>query len=166
MRQMSRLEAAQGSRGRSGEQLDVWQAAFGPIGEDGHPIPLWDHGTGEIDHEVARYMRDHGYDLRHYIEENWEEIGPDLVGKIHVFCADMDDYFLNLGVYPLEDFLENTTAPYYGGSFTYGRPMDGHVWHPMNHAKLIRTIVKHVERKGEGERHFSSIPIAASSTQE
>jgi hypothetical protein len=136
----------------------VWAAAFGPVGDDGYPVPLWDKETGAIDHEVARYMRDNGYDLRHYVEENWEEIGPDLVGKIHVFCADMDDYFLNLGVYPLEDFLENTTTPYYGGSFTYGRPLDGHVWHPMNHADLIRTIADHIAEHAQPPRHHSSIP--------
>jgi len=158
MRQISQFEAVLGSKGRSGEQLDIWQAAFGPVGDDGYPKTLWDKITGEIDHEVAGYMRDNGYDLRDYIEEHWAEIGPDLVGKLHIFCADMDDYYLNLGVYPLEDVLENTRNPYYAGSFTYGRPMDGHVWHPMNHADLIRTMVGHINETATPKRHYSSIP--------
>lgn len=157
-RQISQFEAVLGSRGRSTEQLDVWQAAFGPIGDDGYPKELWDKETGVIDHGVADYMRDQGYDLRHYLEERWDEIGPDLVGKLNIFCADMDDYYLNLGVYPLEDFLENTTNPNYEGSFTYGRPTDGHVWHPMNQAELIRTIAAHMDRRGRPRRHYSSIP--------
>jgi hypothetical protein len=159
MRQISQFEDVLGSKGRSTEQLDIWQAAFGPIGDDGYPQPLWDKPTGKIDHDVANYMRDHGYDLRQYLEEHWAEIGPDLVGKLHVFCADMDDYFLNLGVYPLEDFLENTTDPYYAGSFTYGRPLDGHVWHPMNHADLIRTIARHINQSAAPRKHYSSRPV-------
>jgi hypothetical protein len=158
MRQISQFEAVLGSKGRSSEQLDIWQAAFGPVGDDGYPRPLWDKTTGVIDHDVANYMRDHGCDLRHYLEENWVAIGPDLVGKLHIFCADMDDYYLNLGVYPLEEFLESTTDPYYAGSFTYGRPLDGHVWHPMTHADLVRTMARHMKDRGRPRRHYASVP--------
>jgi hypothetical protein len=161
LRQMSQLEAASGTHCRSGEQLDVWHATFGPVGDGGYPRPLWDQRTGVIDHVVAKYWRDNGYDLRAYIEEHWSEIGPDLVGKIHVFCADMDDYFLNLGVYALEDCLENTEAPYYAGSFTYGRPLDGHVWHPLNRAELVRAMLASIRVRPRERRHFSSRPSAA-----
>ena len=157
MRQISQMEAVLGSRGRSTEQLDIWSAALGPIGDDGYPVELWDKATGVINHDAAIYMREHDMDLHEYLVRKWPEIGKDLVGKLHIFCADMDDYFLNLGVYPLEDFLENTTDPYYAGSFTYGRPMDGHVWHPFGHAELIRRMAKHMEGHGQ-PRHFSSIP--------
>ncbi|HET9777099.1 MAG TPA: hypothetical protein VFP77_11065 [Gemmatimonadaceae bacterium] len=27
--------------------------------------------TGHIDHDVATYMRDHGYDLRYYLAQHW-----------------------------------------------------------------------------------------------
>jgi hypothetical protein len=157
-RQISQFELALGTRGRSSEQLDAWQAVLGPVGEDGYPRELWDKETGEIDHDVADYMKANGYDLRHFVAENWESIGPDLVGKLHIYCADQDDYFLNLGVYPLEDFLENTTNPYFGGSFTYGRPLDGHVWHPMNQSELIKMMADHMSRRGQKPRHYSSIP--------
>lgn len=159
VRQMSRLEAASGTHCRSAEQLDVWHATFGPVGPNGYPVPLWDQDTGVFDHEIANYWKDKGYDLRAYIDDHWPEIGPDLVGKIHVYCADMDDYFLNLGVYALEDSLENTRSPYYAGSFTYGRPLDGHVWHPLNHAQLVRLIADHVGAGGR-RRHSSSRPSA------
>ena len=74
-RQISQLEVAQGSRGRGAGQLDAWHAAYGPTDEDGYPRRLWDLDTGIIDREVAYYMRDNGYDLRHYAEENWSRIG-------------------------------------------------------------------------------------------
>ena len=82
VRQLSQLERAQGSLGRSGGQVDAWNAAYGPAGDDGYPRRLWDFRTGAIDRDVAFYMRDNGYDLRHYLEENWSRIGPDVVGKI------------------------------------------------------------------------------------
>jgi hypothetical protein len=57
VQEMSQLEAVLGSKRRSGQQLDIWQAAYGPIGKDGYPKALWDKMTGKIDREVALYMR-------------------------------------------------------------------------------------------------------------
>ena len=69
-RELSRFEAVLGSQGRSAYQLEAWEAVYGPIGADGYPVPLWDKLTGKIDHNVANYMRDHGFDLRAYAEKN------------------------------------------------------------------------------------------------
>lgn len=146
VRQMSQLEAAQGSKGRSGAQLDAWNAAFAPVEDDGYPKRLWDFETGEIHSEVASYMRDNGYDLRHYLGRNWSEIGPDLVGKIHVYNPEMDHFYLPLAVYLLEDFLENTEKLHYGGTVVHGRPMQGHGWQPMTYAVLVRKMAAHIER--------------------
>jgi hypothetical protein len=144
VRQMSLLEEVLGSHGRSGQQYEAWEAVYGPVGRDGYPQPLWDKLTGKIDPEVATYMRDHGYDLRYYLERNWARIGPQLVGKIHVFCGDMDNYYLNLAVYRLEDFLKHTNNPAYGGSFEYGRPLKGHGWNPMTRAEMVRTLAEYI----------------------
>lgn len=130
MREMSRLEAVLGTKGRSGQQLDIWQAAYGPIGEDGYPKPLWDKLTGTIDREVALYMRER-YDLVYYLKQHWAEIGPRLVGKLHLLCGDMDNFYLNEAVYEMEAFLESTKNPYYAGSFRYGRPRKTHGWSPF-----------------------------------
>jgi hypothetical protein len=146
VRQMSQLEEVLGSHGRSGQQYEAWEAVYGPVGRDGYPRPLWDKLTGKIDKEVASYMREQGYDLRYYLEQNWTKIGPQLVGKIHVFCGDMDNYYLNLAVYKLEDFLKHTNNPAYGGSFEYGRPMKGHGWTPLNQAELVRTMAEHISK--------------------
>ncbi len=146
VRQMSLLEEVLGSHGRSGQQYEAWEAVYGPVGRDGYPRPLWDKLTGRIDPEVATYMRDHGYDLRDYLERNWTKIGPQLVGKIHVFCGDMDNYYLNLAVYRLEDFLKKTSNPGYGGSFEYGRPLKGHGWNPMEPAEMVRTLAAQINK--------------------
>ncbi len=139
-RELSRFEAVLGSHGRSGYQLEAWEAVYGPVGADGYPVPLWDKLTGRIDHDVAGYMRDHGYDLLAYARRSWPAIGPQLVGKLHFSAGDMDDFWLNLGVYRFEEFLKTTTSPHYEGDFTYGRPMKGHAWHAQPWADFIRRV--------------------------
>jgi len=147
--QMSQLEATLGSHGRSAQQLEIWEAAYGLVGEDGYPKPLWDKLTGKIDHSVADYMRDHGYDLTAYLRQNWSHgrgIGPQLVGKIHVEVGDMDSFYLNLAVYDLQEFLKTTHDPHYEGSFEFGRPEKGHGWQSMTQENLIRTMASHITK--------------------
>jgi hypothetical protein len=129
VRQFSQMELVKGTKGRSGDQLDAFFAVFGPVGEDGYPVPLFDKQTGEIDTTVAQYFKEH-FDLRYYMEKNWDWLGPKLVGKLHFICGDMDNFYLNQALYKLEEFLESTTDPYYDGSFTWGRPNKGHCWAP------------------------------------
>ena len=119
-------ELALGDHGRSGEQYDIWQAVFGPVGEDGYPAPIYDKVTGEIDHKVAEYWREH-YDLEAILERNWTKLGPDLAGKIHIYVGSDDTYFLNNAVYLMEDFLKSTKNPPYGGEVAYG-PRAEHCW--------------------------------------
>jgi len=148
-REMSRLESVVGSRCRSGLQLQPWQAIFGPVGKDGYPRPLWDEQTGKIDREVALYMRDQGYDLSAYLQERWPEIGAELVGKLHFFCGEADNYFLNVPLYLLQDFLESA-EPAYEGSFTYARPLQGHYTIPWTHSEFVRRAATHMEAASAG----------------
>jgi hypothetical protein len=150
MREMSRLEAVLGSNVRSGQQLTAWEAAYGPVGKDGYPRPLWDPLTGKVDKEVALYMRDNGFDLRYNLEKNWPKIGRDLVGKIHVYCGDMDNYYLNLAVYQLEEFLMSGANPKSEAVFEYGRPMKGHGWQPFTNAELVRLMAARINKTAPG----------------
>lgn len=140
LRQLSLFEAVLGSRGRSFGQLGAWEAVYGPVGPDGYPVQLWDYLTGKIDRNVANYMRDNGYDLRAYAEKNWATLGPKLQGKLHFFCGDMDDFWLNLALYKFEDFLKAATNPRSDADFTYGRPMKGHSWHAWTWADFVRKV--------------------------
>ena len=141
VRQMSQLEDVLGSKGRSAQQFEAWEAVYGPVGEDGYPKPLFDKRTGKIDHEVARYMRDHGYDLSEYTKTNWPKIGPPLKGKLHLYCGDMDNFYLNLAVYLFEDLMKTKDST---ATFEYGRPMKGHGWHPMSNAELVKMMAEQV----------------------
>ncbi len=146
IRQENQLNNARGSRRRGGENFAIWEATYGPTDTDGYPAPIWDDATGTINRRVAEYWKAHDYDIRDYLERNWAKIGPSLVGKIHILCGDMDNYYLNLAVYLLEDFLEHRTTPPYGGYVRYGRPMKGHGWQPTSNADLVREMADHVAR--------------------
>lgn len=140
MRQLSRFEAVLGTHGRSSYQLEAWEAVYGPVGDDGYPRPLWDKLTGKIDHDVAMYMREHGFDLREYAARNWPTLGPKLVGKLHFFAGDMDDFYLNLAVYDFQEMLKSSTNPHYEAEFTFGRPTKGHAWHAWTWAGFVRQV--------------------------
>ncbi len=120
------LELVLGDKSRSGQQWDIWEATYSPQGDDGYPVRIWDKYTGEINHEVAEYWKEN-YDLRYILERDWNKLGDKLKGKIHIYCGDMDNYYLNNAVYLMEDFLESTTDPYYDGEVNYGDRAE-HCW--------------------------------------
>lgn len=72
-RQRNHFELVSGTKGRSGQQLDIWSAVYGPIGDDGYFEPLFDKRTGAMNAEVAAYWREH-YDLLHYLRRHWTEV--------------------------------------------------------------------------------------------
>ena len=119
-------EMALGDHSRGGEQFAIWEAAFGPVGADGYPQQIFNQETGAIDKNVAEYWREH-YDLRAILERDWNKLGPQLEGKIHIYVGSADTYFLNNAVYLMEDFLKSTKNPYYGGEVAYGDRAE-HCW--------------------------------------
>jgi hypothetical protein len=145
-KQRNYFELVCGTKGRSGEQLDIWAAVHGPVGEDGYAKPLFDKVTGEIDPEVALYWKEN-YDIKYYLEKNWKTVGPKLVGKLFVFIGDMDTYYLNNSSHALHDFLEKTKDPYYGGFFMFA-PRKPHCWAgPFeSQAERLRYIALHIAK--------------------
>jgi hypothetical protein len=126
MQGVNQYELALGSRGRSGEQFDIWQAVYSPVGEDGYPQPIFDKETGVIDATVAAYWKEH-YDLSAILQRDWATLGPKLQGKLNVYVGSADTYFLTDAVYYLEDFLKTTANPPYGGEVKYGDRAE-HCW--------------------------------------
>lgn len=126
MEDENHMELVIGDKSRSGGQWDVWEAVYSPMGDDGYPMRIWDKRTGKINKDVAAHWKEN-YDMRHILERDWETLGPKLVGKLHVFVGDMDNYHLNNAVYLLEAFLESTTNPYYDGVIDYGDRQE-HCW--------------------------------------
>lgn len=130
MRDNVQFEAALGDHGRSGDQFDIWQAVYSPVGPDGYPASIFDKTTGIIDHTVLEYWQKN-YDLDAILQRDWNSVGPDIAGKIHLYVGYDDTYMLNNAVYLMEDFLKTTGTPGhgvpYGGEVTYG-PKAEHCW--------------------------------------
>ncbi len=126
MEENNHYELVLGTHSRSGEQWDIWEATFSPQGDDGYPKPLINKLTGDIDKSVAEYWKEN-YDLRYILERDWKTLGPKLEGKIHIYCGDMDNYYLNDAVYKMEDFLKKTKNPFYKGEVDYGDRAE-HCW--------------------------------------
>jgi len=126
VKEMNQHELAEGSRTRSGEQFDIWEAVFSPMDADGYPKRIFDKYTGAIDTSVAHYWRDH-FDLTHIIQRDWPKIGNSLKGKIHIYVGDMDTYYLNDAVYTAEDVLKKLNNPNCNCIIDYGDRAE-HCW--------------------------------------
>ena len=152
LRDMNHRELVLGTRGRSGQQWDIWEATYSPIDKDGYPKRIWNRITGKIDKEVAAYWKEN-YDLAYILKRDWAKHGKDWEHKIHLYCGDMDNYYLNNAVYLTENILNETSEPYYNGEVDYGDRAE-HCWNGDhengNHISRLRYhrmfIQKYVER--------------------
>jgi S-formylglutathione hydrolase FrmB len=107
LRDFCRMEEVLGRGG----QFQSFDAVFSPRGPDGRPLPLWDRQTGRIDPQVAHAWKK--YDIRLVLESNWETLGPRLRGKLHLFCGDQDDFFLDRAFEKLRDSLKRMGSDAY-----------------------------------------------------
>ena len=127
LEQTNRCELVLGTKGRSGQQFDIWEAVYSPVGPDGYPKRIFDKRTGAIDRAVAAYWREN-YDLGHILRRDWSKgLGRKLEGKISIYVGDMDNYYLNNAVYLVEDSLKQLRDPAYGGEVDYGDRAE-HCW--------------------------------------
>jgi len=126
VRDMNHRERALGSKTRSGEQFDIWEATFSPVGKDGYPEPIWDKKNGTINKQVANYWKEN-YDLTHIIQRDWPKIGEKIKGKINIYVGDMDNYYLNNAVYNAEDVLKKLSNPSCNCTVDYG-DREEHCW--------------------------------------
>ncbi len=126
VRDLNYRELALGTKSRSGDQFDIWEAVYSPVGKDGYPERIYDKYTGEINQQVAEYWKDH-YDLVHIIQRDWPTLGKKLAGKIHIYVGDMDNYYLNNAVYTAEDMIKKLQNPSCDCEVDYGDRAE-HCW--------------------------------------
>jgi len=126
IKDMNQRELALGTRSRSGDQFDIWEAVFSPAGPDGYPQRIFDKYTGAIDSAVAAYWMEH-FDLTHIIQRDWAKLGDKLKGKIHIYVGTMDTYYLNDAVYDAEDVLKKLNNPACSCQVDYGDRAE-HCW--------------------------------------
>ena len=126
IKDMNHRELALGTKSRSGEQFDIWEAVYSPVDKDGYPQRIYDKYTGEINKKVAEYWKEN-YDLTHIIKRDWPQIGEKLKGKIHIYVGDMDNYYLNNAVYTAEEMLKKLDNPKCSCEVDYGDRAE-HCW--------------------------------------
>ncbi len=126
VKDMNYRELALGTKSRSGDQWDIWEAVYSPVGKDGYPQRIFDKYTGEINKQVAAYWKEN-YDLVHIINRDWPKIGNKLAGKIHIYVGDMDNYYLNNAVYTAEDMIKKLENPKCNCEVDYGDRAE-HCW--------------------------------------
>jgi len=89
---------------KDGGQMGSFEWVFSPKGIDGRPIPMWNHKSGEVNSEVVEYWK--MYDIRKYLEDNWEALAPKLENKINIIAAEYDTFYLEDAVIALNEFFE------------------------------------------------------------
>ena len=148
LRDMNYRELVLGTKGRSGQQWDIWEATYSPVDKEGYPKRIWNRITGEIDKEVAAYWKEN-FDLAYILKRDWVKHGKDWEHKIHLYCGDMDNYYLNNAVYLTEEILQETSAPHYNGVVDYGDRAE-HCWNGDhdngNHISRLRYHQMFIER--------------------
>jgi S-formylglutathione hydrolase FrmB len=112
MQQLAGLESVLGDYGG---QLSSFEWVFSPRGTDGRPRHLFNRVTGDIDPDVATYWRTH-YDIVEYLSRNWNSIGSDLRGKIHLVVGTDDTFYLDGAAHSLESALSRLGG---GPHFTF-----------------------------------------------
>jgi enterochelin esterase-like enzyme len=157
MAQENRWELALGLRGRSGlGNWDIWQAVYGPQGEDGYPAPIWDKVTGKINPEIAEAWKK--YDLREVVVNNWATLAEKLAGRIHIYAADDDDYFLENAVQSFERATDELEPPL-DATFVYSNDA-GHCAVPFtnpyeNASELVTMMTEFMVEKAPAEADMS-----------
>ena len=126
LQEINYRELVLGTKSRSGQQWDIWEAVYSPVGKDGYPKRIFDKITGTIDSNVAKFWKEN-YDLSYIMKRDWPKIGNKLKGKIHIYCGDMDNYYLNNAVYLTEEMLKKLDGPTYDGEVDYGDRAE-HCW--------------------------------------
>ena len=84
--------------------LGTFEAVFGKKDANGNPEKLWNRETGEINKDTFKHWEK--YDIRAIVEKSWSTLGPQLTGKLHVYVAEDDTYFLDKPVKKFKASME------------------------------------------------------------
>ncbi|MEM6674533.1 MAG: alpha/beta hydrolase-fold protein [Planctomycetota bacterium] len=119
-----------------GGQIRSFDATFSPLGEDGTPRRVFDIKTGVIDHEAAQAWR--RYDISHTLLTRWDELEPQLDGKIRVFAGEVDSFYLEGAVERFVDLADEAgLLEHMQVEVVPGLP---HTLHRAGYEEMIRTI--------------------------
>ena len=125
----------------SGGQWGGWNAVYSPRGKDGLPVAAFHPVTGEIDSVAVKNWEK--YDLLKILDDNWEDLGPKLQGKLWIWMGDMDQFYLNNAMREMEKFLISAEKPKSDAAIIF-EPMKGHC-ESFEHKWVLEMMQKKVE---------------------
>ena len=158
LEEMNRRELVLGTKSRSGQQWDIWEAVYSPVGRR----RLSEADLGQADGRdrsrgggvLARALRSRRTSCS---ATGTRASGAKLEGKIHIYVGDMDNYYLNNAVYLVEDVPRRrpttrpmaarsttATAPSTAGTATTRgpTPISRLRYHQMFAPKIVERILK------------------------
>jgi hypothetical protein len=78
------------------------------------------------------------------MKTNWSWLGPKLIGKLHIYTGDMDNFYLNNAVVEMDAWMQTTVNPHYPGYFSYGRG-EGHCYSgPVSMGERLKEMAQHI----------------------
>ena len=119
-----------------GGQIRSFDATFSAPLADGTPRRLFDIESGDIDHEAAAAWRK--YDISNTLLTRWEELRPQLKGKIHVYAGGADTFYLEGAVIRFRALAEK--AGMLDEMQIEVVPGMAHRRHAAGHANMLETI--------------------------
>ncbi len=140
--QLENVLGRQDSFAFAGGQWGAWNATYSPRSAKGEPELIWDPRTGAIHPKVAEAWR--RFDLREHLAKNWEQVGPKLRGKIHLWMGDADTYFLDTATRHLDEFLKAAQPPA-DARIEFG-PRQPHGWEPRKWPELLKEMQSAVDQ--------------------
>jgi enterochelin esterase-like enzyme len=100
--------------GDYGGQFRSFEAVFSPRDNNETPMMLFDRATGDVNPEVAKAWQKYNISLT--LRENWNTLGPQLKGKIHIIVGTADTFHLDESVRLLDAELKKLGS---GAKITY-----------------------------------------------
>jgi len=125
-----------------GGQLRSFDAVFSPkINPDGNPDRWYNHKNGAVDMKVTDSWKP--FDISRKLEENWQELGPKMKGKMHFAIHQQDVFHLDHAMRLLEAKCKKLGSD---ATFTYFEGVGHHM--PEEHAeKMMDSVLKRWNEK-------------------
>jgi hypothetical protein len=98
-----------------GEQMHSFNFVFSTQNSDGSPRSLINEATGDIDPETVEHWKI--FDISLYVRTNWQQLKPDLQGKIRVSVGEQDNFLLNYPVHMLDNEMKKIDAGFVFGYY-------------------------------------------------
>ncbi len=98
------ITQSEAEKGPFAGQFASFDDVFSPRGPDGLPVRLFNWETGAINRDVAEAWKK--YDISIVLRSNWDELGPKLAGKLHIYVGTLDNFRLNEAVELLKTDLD------------------------------------------------------------